>query len=142
MIFRYTPGGREKLGVLPNNADHLLCRRIIVSSACIVTADKCQTVTFIILYQSLWPHCRLSDTIHWTNIGLMLGQRRRRWLNIKPVFGQCILFAGILSPARLTAFPTKHIPSYTAGTMVGECRARWANIKSILCHSVVFAGLH
>ena len=29
-----------------------------------------------------------------TNAGLMLGQRRRRWTNIKPSFGQCPVFAG------------------------------------------------
>ena len=32
--------------------------------------------------------------MHWPNVGLLLGQRRRRWTSIKPTLGQCILFAG------------------------------------------------
>ena len=31
---------------------------------------------------------------HWPNVGLRLGQRRRRWTNIRPTLGQCLLFAG------------------------------------------------
>ena len=29
-----------------------------------------------------------------TNVGLMLGQRPRRWPNIKPAFVQCLVFTG------------------------------------------------
>ena len=29
----------------------------------------------------------------WTNVGPMLGQRRRRWANIGPTLGQCVVFA-------------------------------------------------
>ena len=32
-----------------------------------------------------------------TNAGLMLDQRRRRWSNIKPTLGLCLVFAGIHS---------------------------------------------
>ena len=32
------------------------------------------------------------NTRRWRNDGLMLGQRRRRWPNIKPWLGQCLLF--------------------------------------------------
>ena len=34
------------------------------------------------------------QTLHWTNAGLMLGQRLRRWPNIKPTLVQCIVFIG------------------------------------------------
>ena len=30
---------------------------------------------------------------HWNNVGLMLGQRLRRWPNIKPTLFQCVVFA-------------------------------------------------
>ena len=33
------------------------------------------------------------------HVGLMLGQRRRQWSTIKPILGQCLVFAGML-PAR------------------------------------------
>ena len=31
----------------------------------------------------------------WTNAGLMLAQRRRRWSNISPALGQRVVFAGL-----------------------------------------------
>ena len=39
------------------------------------------------------------NTRHCTNVGLMLVQRRRRWANIKPTLGQCLVFAGKRVPA-------------------------------------------
>ena len=30
----------------------------------------------------------------WTNVGLTLGQRRRRWANVSPAVGQRLVFAG------------------------------------------------
>ena len=30
----------------------------------------------------------------WPNVGLQLGQRRRRWANCKPTLGQRLMFAG------------------------------------------------
>ena len=33
------------------------------------------------------------DTLN--NVGVMLGQRRRRWTNIRPTLSQCVVFAGI-----------------------------------------------
>ena len=35
------------------------------------------------------------NTKRWPNVGLMMGQRRRRWTNIKPILGQCLVSAGI-----------------------------------------------
>ena len=31
----------------------------------------------------------------WPNVGLLLGQRRRRWVNSKPTLGQRLMFAGV-----------------------------------------------
>ena len=33
-----------------------------------------------------------ANTTHWNNIGLMLGQRRRRWAKIKPTLFQWVVF--------------------------------------------------
>ena len=30
----------------------------------------------------------------WTNVGSMLGQRRRRWTTIDPSLSECLVFAG------------------------------------------------
>ena len=35
-----------------------------------------------------------ANTRRWTNVGLMLGQRRRRWANIKPTLVQRLVLAG------------------------------------------------
>ena len=37
----------------------------------------------------------LSNIVHFSNVGLMLGQRRRRWPNIKTALGEC--FVGVVS---------------------------------------------
>ena len=39
-----------------------------------------------------------------TNVGLMLGQRRRRWTNINQALVQCLVFVGqgVSQPASLT----------------------------------------
>ena len=37
---------------------------------------------------------RLENTTHRPNAGPMLGRRRRRWPNIVPTFGRCVVFAG------------------------------------------------
>ena len=40
-----------------------------------------------------------ASTTQWPSVGLMLGQRRRRWANIKPTLGQQCVFAE-LRPVR------------------------------------------
>ena len=37
-----------------------------------------------------------ADTRHLNNARLMFGQRRRRWPNINPALGQCLVHAGYL----------------------------------------------
>ena len=46
-------------------------------------------------FPDLWPlRSNPANTIHWNNVVLMLGQRRRRWANVKTTLFQCIVFAG------------------------------------------------
>ena len=35
-----------------------------------------------------------ANTRHWPNVGLMLGQRRRRWPDIGPTLCRCFVFSG------------------------------------------------
>ena len=44
---------------------------------------------------------------HLNTVGLMLGQRRRRWANIKPTVFQCVVFAGKAWPPRMVGNPGK-----------------------------------
>ena len=37
----------------------------------------------------------LADMIRWPNVGLLLGQRRRRWASSKPTLGQRVLSVGL-----------------------------------------------
>ena len=46
------------------------------------------------------------------NAGFMLGQRRRRWTNIKPTLGENL--------------------NHNAGFMLGQRHRRWANMKPAL----------
>ena len=41
-------------------------------------------------YPTYYP----ANTIDCAIVGSMLGQRRRRWTNIEPALGQCLVFAG------------------------------------------------
>ena len=45
------------------------------------------------------PRCP-ANTRRLTNAGLMLGQRRRRWTNIKPTLGKRLVLAGCLFDLR------------------------------------------
>ena len=37
----------------------------------------------------------LSNIVHFSNVGSILGQRRRRWPNIKKALGECLV--GVVS---------------------------------------------
>ena len=39
-------------------------------------------------------HTNLANTRRWVNAGLVLGQRRERWNNIKAVLAQRLVFVG------------------------------------------------
>ena len=41
------------------------------------------------MYRVIW--CYLSNIVHLSNFGSMLGQRRRRWPNIKTALDQCLV---------------------------------------------------
>ena len=52
-----------------------------------------------------------SNTIHWPNDGLMLGQRRRRWANNKPTLLACVVSIRKLHPRSVCSmeiYVTRH----------------------------------
>ena len=51
---------------------------------------------------------------HWPNTGLMLGQRRRRWPNLKPALGQCLVF-------------------YSGFHLRGESLGAWSSSREAVC---------
>ena len=53
-------------------------------SDCLVHSPLCLHTSF-----TLCP----ADTRRWTNVGLMLVQRRRRWASLKPALVQCLVFS-------------------------------------------------
>ena len=60
-----------------------------------------------------------ANTTRWNNDVLMLGQRRRRWANIKTSLFKRVVFAGETHPA-----------TREAGITPGQCLTRWPNIKT------------
>ena len=47
-----------------------------------------------------------ANSSHSNNAGLMLGQRRRRWSNIKPALERCIMFHGsVCVQLAVSAYP-------------------------------------
>ena len=44
---------------------------------------------------STWVTIIPSSETHWPSAGSTLFQRRRRWPNVKPALGQCVLFVGV-----------------------------------------------
>ena len=42
-----------------------------------------------------------SDLTRWPNVGLLLGQRRRRWPNCKPALDERLMFVGIINAVHI-----------------------------------------
>ena len=42
------------------------------------------------------PASNKNNYHYFTNVGSLLGQRRRRWANSKPTLGKRLMFAGLL----------------------------------------------
>ena len=69
-----------------------------------------------------WISSGPANTTHRPNAGPMLGQRRRRWANIGPALGRCVVFAGgdtmggrtVQSQKTVTAFFSSKQPLYVA----------------------------
>ena len=59
-----------------------------------------------------------TNTIHRNNVGLMLGQRRRRWTNIKPILFKCVVFAGYWLVDK--PFPANTRRSPNVGSMLAQ----------------------
>ena len=63
---------------------------------CIYSAPNCWNSCIIRLTTTTaFQGAGQANIICWTNAGLMFGQRRRRWTNIKPTLGQFIMFSGL-----------------------------------------------
>ena len=80
-------------------------------------------VIYVAFFQSNYP----ASTRHWDSVGLMLGQRRRRWANIKPTLSQCIVLAGYqatisegVKTLNLSNQPLFHWPKHSS-----DRRSRW-----------------
>ena len=75
-----------------------------------------------------------ANMAHSTNVGLMLGQLRRRWPNIKPALVKCTVFAWLqlpVSAARRT----------NVVLMLVQCLQRWQHIKSTFGQRVIIYKL-
>ena len=93
-----------------------------------------------------------ANTRRWTNVGLMLGQRRRRWANINTTLVQCLVFAGISHYQPVLVNTTQQTRYWTRSikAMLHSCWAtfptlnhNWLNVWSIsLVWCIVFAHLH
>ena len=99
-------------------------------------------------------------------VGLMLGQRRRRWTSTKPTLGQCLVFAvwSVPPPPPRRAWAVKFDPSRTCAChtsgwsrshnilpskhwinvdwMLCQHLRRWASIISTLAQRLVFRGMY
>ena len=82
---------------------------IHVYAYCIFMQYDCQSYFIVVLsrkiysnYHHTWYACVVTavaygypgNTGPWSNVGLVLGQRRRRWPNFNPALDQCLVFAG------------------------------------------------
>ena len=64
------------------NSSNCLLFKSAVTAVCLLPAP----------YNDLHP----TNTARWANVGLMLGQRRRRWRNIKPTLAQRAVLPGMI----------------------------------------------
>ena len=71
------------------NCSRYSARRSLAVASSITRRSSCHCSSHWLMKCGHYP----SNRIHWANVGLMLGQRRRRWPNIKPALAQCIVFA-------------------------------------------------
>ena len=91
--------------------------RVIVTSILAIRMTKI-TVWYVNMWAKVVTHvhghpqanssnCSPANTGHWPNVVSMLGQRHRRWVNIKTTSGQCLVFAGLgLLPSYCCLFIT------------------------------------
>ena len=72
---------------------------------------RCQHLVFDGMY--VITHYIPANTTRRTNVGLILGQRRRRWPNIKPPLDQCVVFGRMAAAGRMDRERRRaqHIPS-------------------------------
>ena len=96
-----------------------------------------------------------ANSRRWTNAGLMyaglmLGQRRQRWPNIKPALVQRLVFAGIIMYTGVLSQQTRRWPD--AGLMLTQRRRRppsttlaqhWVNVSCLMgSHQASYYYIH
>ena len=78
-------------------------------------------------------HAR-KNTTRWINVDLMLGQRRRRWPNIKSTLFQCVVFAGILHIMRRGEGTPRIVAKHKSVSVCSTLTApRWRDSSAPLC---------
>ena len=82
--------------------------------------------------QGYYGHSYDSKHADWTNVGLRLYQRRRRWYNLKPTFGGRLVLARI--PGNTRQWPN-------AGSLLVQRLRRWPSIDPTLAHCLVSAEM-
>ena len=95
------------------------------------------------------------NTRHWSNVGLILDHRLRRWPNINPILLQCLVFTGkqaalATAPAHLpsAAMSKRNAPSshhdtlLNGGLMLVNRLLRWPNVALISRQCGMFNGIN
>ena len=79
-------------------SDILLCLSSIeVETYCFTSHRSVVRPISFVYVRSLRLSCRRSNTRCWPNAGLLLAHRLRRWANISPVLGYCVVFDATLN---------------------------------------------
>ena len=106
---------------------YVLSRRIAgwQHSSCCIPASV--TVPFSV--PRLRSCSRLTSRIHWPNAGLMLSQRRIRWINNKPALDWCIVIAGMSKRSANTLhWFNARSTSHSLGAMFQKAASFWVRL--------------
>ena len=135
--------GRMNILVTVRDTNQIKYRMVLVSIPLMEQAKKPPPVTQVWLMSrrtaAIMSRRRArrficpANTIHWTNVGLLLGRRCRRRPNINPSLVWCLVFGGQINLAN-----TRHWA--TVRLMLGRRRIRWATISPKLAQCLAFAG--
>ena len=81
-----------------------------------------------------------ANTMHQPNVGPMLGQRRRRWTNIGPTLGRCIVFAGHYPWIVAQQTQVIHTMMFQCCSSVEDggptLKRHWVNASWLLCENL------
>ena len=94
------------------------------------------------------PHVIISISVNrrrWASVGLILGQRLRRWTNIKPTLVQCLVFAGIsrVRSPRQSCQPRfrRHLVSYDHDR-IGLCDHSEPILQQLWVHNILYTCVY